>query len=90
MKAWVNKHHVLITMLLLGLLADNLQAADSDDEPSMELLEFLGEWQTDDGKWFDPLNLLDVEQEEVTDSELTNTEATNTEVTTEIEEQANE
>ena len=25
--------------------------------PSMELLEFLGEWETDDGEWLDPTKL---------------------------------
>lgn len=25
------------------------------DMPSMELLEFLGSWETDDGEWVDPM-----------------------------------
>jgi len=26
----------------------------SEEQPSLELLEFLGEWQTGEGVWFDP------------------------------------
>ena len=28
----------------------------------MELLEFLGEWQTKDGDWVDPMRFLDVSE----------------------------
>lgn len=28
--------------------------------PSMELLEFLGEWETKDGSWMDPLQIEDM------------------------------
>ena len=37
-----------------------------DQPPSLELLEFLGEWQTDDGEWIDPAGLehLDLPTEE--------------------------
>ncbi|MBI3774257.1 MAG: hypothetical protein HY273_01660 [Gammaproteobacteria bacterium] len=33
----------------------------NDPPPSMELLEFLGEWQTSKGELIDPLQLQDVE-----------------------------
>ena len=37
-----------------------LYAADrSNGKPSIELLEFLGEWKTQDGQWFDPFWLSD-------------------------------
>jgi len=39
-------------------------ATESDETPSLELLEFLGAWETDDGQWQDPLQLLaEVESE---------------------------
>ena len=38
----------------------NTELADEDtDAPSMELLEFLGSWETDDGEWVDPALLDD-------------------------------
>ncbi len=45
--------------LLLLTIALDAKAA-SDDKPSMELLEFLGEWQTKDGEWVDPMRFLTV------------------------------
>jgi len=30
-------------------------AVDAEDAPSMELLQFLGEWETHEGKWVDPV-----------------------------------
>ncbi|WP_455376774.1 hypothetical protein [Kaarinaea lacus] len=45
--------------LLLLTIALDARAA-SDDNPSMELLEFLGEWQTKDGEWVDPMRFLTV------------------------------
>jgi endonuclease/exonuclease/phosphatase (EEP) superfamily protein YafD len=44
---------------VLGLLPLALPATAAEDEqPSMELLEFLGDWQTQDGEWIDPITLL--------------------------------
>ncbi len=34
-------------------------ADEDNDAPSMELLEFLGSWETDDGEWVDPALLDD-------------------------------
>jgi hypothetical protein len=31
---------------------------NADETPSLELLEFLGNWETSDGKWQDPLELM--------------------------------
>ena len=50
--------------LLLGacLCAPAVQAgkpaAQETAAPSLELLEFLGAWETPEGKWVDPLSLL--------------------------------
>ncbi len=39
---------------------------DADDSrPEMELLEFIGEWETPDGEWFDPLD----DSEKISDQE---------------------
>ena len=49
-------------LLLFNFIAATY--AEDEDSLSMEFLEFLGEFQTDDGEWIDPLNLLDMEQRE--------------------------
>ncbi|KPJ90086.1 MAG: hypothetical protein AMJ53_14910 [Gammaproteobacteria bacterium SG8_11] len=36
--------------------------AESEETVSLEFLEFLGEFQTEDGEWIDPVNLLEMEQ----------------------------
>jgi len=70
------------TILLLGLLSSPAfaqepgQSRESSEEteiPSLELLEFLGDWETDDGEWIDPeelehIALTDQEQEENEDN----------------------
>lgn len=47
-----------ITALLVVLLAGNpaigAEQKNKEAQPSLELLEFLGEFQTKDGVWFDP------------------------------------
>jgi hypothetical protein len=37
----------------------SLAEPDAVEAPSMELLEFLGDWETKDGEWLDPLQLLE-------------------------------
>ncbi len=32
---------------------------DVGESPSLELLEFLGNWETEDGEWLDPIQLLE-------------------------------
>jgi hypothetical protein len=63
------------TVLLLGLLSSpalaqepdqNREATEEMEMPSLELLEFLGDWETEDGEWIDPEEL---EQIVVTDQE---------------------
>lgn len=65
-------------VLLLGLLSSPAFAQEPDpsrksteesEMPSLELLEFLGDWETDDGEWIDPeeleqITLTDQEQED--------------------------
>jgi len=46
-------------LLMWLLVAPPLAAAaDAVEAPSLELLEFLGNWETDDGKWQDPLEFM--------------------------------
>ena len=68
---------LLVAVLLLSL-AHPVIAAD-EELPSTELLEFLGEWETKEGKWFNPMWILknlsakkqsdDGDAEEVTEDE---------------------
>ena len=65
------------TVLLLGLLSSPALAQapgqvgtpqENMETPSLEFLEFLGDWETDDGEWIDPeeleqISLTDQEQE---------------------------
>jgi hypothetical protein len=55
---------IAIFIILLGIALD-AKAASDDDNPSMELLEFLGEWQTKDGEWVDPMRFLNVSEEDL-------------------------
>jgi hypothetical protein len=64
---WVKPFQQFATIVLLNAwLVATAAAANEDtvEAPSMELLEFLGEFQTEDGEWIDPLDLLDMEQNE--------------------------
>jgi len=40
-------------LLLLSLLPTALPAAD-EEQPSLELLEYLGNWEDVEGNWIDP------------------------------------
>lgn len=56
-------NHWVMTGLLLLLgtpwaLADDASLTGS---PNLELLEFLGAWETADGEWIDPLDLTEME-----------------------------
>ncbi len=64
-------------VLMLGLLCSALVSAqtasptpaglatqppqEQEQSPSLELLEFLGQWETDDGEWIAPEDLADAE-----------------------------
>lgn len=47
-----------------------LTAETADESPSMELLEFLADWETDDGQWIDPeeINEIDLQVPEEEDT----------------------
>lgn len=51
-------------LVLMLLMAFSARAADqgggdiqAEAPPPLELLEFLGQWETDDGEWIDPQDL---------------------------------
>ena len=41
-------------MLLIGVSLSAWAQEAEDDGPSLQLLEFLGEWETESGEWVDP------------------------------------
>ncbi|MGD8559676.1 MAG: hypothetical protein PVF34_06645 [Gammaproteobacteria bacterium] len=53
-------------VLLIILLAVAFHAeAGTEDKPSMELLEFLGEWQTKEGEWVDPMRFMNIDEKDL-------------------------
>ena len=63
---WTHKHRrrtaTALTALLLTTAATAQPAPDADEEapdapPSLELLEFLADWESADGQWVDPRHL---------------------------------
>ena len=68
-------------VLLLGLLSSPALAQEPGqigasqqniETPSLEFLEFLGDWETDDGEWIDPEEL---EQIAIADQDQNNEDA---------------
>jgi hypothetical protein len=49
--------------MLVACSGFNVHAAQSQ-QPTIELLEFLAEFETDDGRWLDPLEFLDEEEDD--------------------------
>ena len=60
MSGWKNMSFpprlVLLTMILTAPIAHS-QTEQEAEIPTEELLEFLGEWETEDGEWLDPEEL---------------------------------
>jgi hypothetical protein len=55
----MGKRLLMAMILLMNMGAVAAQGAEQDP-PSIELLEFLGEWETRDGTWVDPMEFKDV------------------------------
>lgn len=55
----------------IAMLLVNPGFADTDDKerPSLEFLEFLGEFETQNGMWVDPLSLLNSDETETKSGE---------------------
>jgi len=60
---------IALFVLLISFALD--AKAASDEKPSMELLEFLGEWQTDDGDWVDPMRFLNISEKDLESTTVT-------------------
>lgn len=52
----------LVNIIILMSLFQSVWAMD--DEVDLDLLEFLGEWETDEGEWVDPEQLDEEENED--------------------------
>ena len=60
MSGWINMPvNKALLALTLCVFSVHAKALDEEPEPDMALLEFLGEWETDDGEWLDPTSLED-------------------------------
>ena len=64
----------LFAVMLFFLSINNVagEAVENDEDiPSLELLEFLGEWETENGEWIDPAEMdqIDLPEQEIKDSE---------------------
>lgn len=64
----VCRRAALLPVVLMLLAGSGARAADQSGSdaptaapPPLELLEFLGQWETDDGEWIDPQALEDPE-----------------------------
>lgn len=55
----VGKGLLMVMFFLMSMAAVAVQGAEQDS-PSLELLEFLGEWETENGRWVDPTEFKDV------------------------------
>jgi len=56
-------------MLMVCCLGVSTVYAAEAEAPSMELLEFMGEWEGSDGQWQDPMQLVDVDDADFTPSD---------------------
>lgn len=59
---------VLLTSPPAGSAAENPQSSDTFDAPSLELLEFLGSFETDAGEWISPGELMQPNFEQLLES----------------------
>lgn len=61
------KVFLLISCSIAGLVLPQQVLAEEDILPSLEFLEFLADWQTDQGEWLDPLQMLQLADNEHTE-----------------------
>ncbi len=62
MNGWMSMNYRHSLILLLMIQFSSILQADSEQEdgtPSLDLLEFLGEWESSDGEWLDPADFED-------------------------------
>lgn len=60
---------MLFVLSVCGAAGQTLE--NDQDLPSLELLEFLGEWETENGEWIDPVEMdqINLPEQEKKDSE---------------------
>ncbi|MEX2131729.1 MAG: hypothetical protein WD772_09590 [Pseudohongiellaceae bacterium] len=69
---------LLTPVLALGMVSPAVYAADNNSAdlqgnvPSLEFLEFLGQWETDEGEWLPPEQLIEGEFVQLLDAALMN------------------
>ena len=47
------------SMFLILALTNNIHAHAAEEAPSLDLLEFLGSWETQEGNWIDPTQFVE-------------------------------
>ena len=65
--AEIRKNIIFVLILMAALPETAVAETEAEDTPSMELLEFLGEWETKEGEWIDQSLLVDTEVAESND-----------------------
>ena len=58
------KDKAVIGLLLISAAAQAAPESSNEPPPSVELLEFLGEWQTKQGQPIDPFDLQEAQRQE--------------------------
>jgi len=54
------------TFLFLGLISNaNIAFTEEAEIPSLELLEFLGNFESSDGEWIDPMTIEELANEQI-------------------------
>lgn len=60
------KNMIFSLICITGCLLPVAIHAELADQPDLEFLEFLAEWQSDQGEWLDPLQMQELAQNEHT------------------------
>ncbi len=53
------RHRLYILIMIISSPLLQAETEGIEEAPTLELLEFLGEWETGDGQWLDPEDLED-------------------------------
>lgn len=56
-----------ISCCISSLMLSQQIRADEDTPPSLEFLEFLADWESDQGEWIDPLQMQQLADDEHTE-----------------------
>ena len=58
---------LFISCCISSLMLPQQIRADEDTPPSLEFLEFLADWESDQGEWIDPLQMQQLADDEHTE-----------------------